>query len=84
MTSTLPKAWPSAAQIRLPVTYVIDRRPFYKTLKLAFFQLHEFGPDGEARLDIEKQRGLVLKVDGKGVVIAGGEELDALGGFPFI
>ena len=39
--------------------------------------------DGEARLNIEKERGLVLKVDGERVVVGGGEELDTLSDFPF-
>ena len=35
--------------------------------------------DGEARHHIKKERGLVLKVDGEGVVIGRGKELDTLG-----
>ena len=39
--------------------------------------------DGEAGLDIKNQRSLVVKVDGKRVVIACGKQLDSLGDFPF-
>lgn len=55
--------------------------PFRQHVDVAFPMLLESGVDCERRLDLKVQGCLVVEIDGDGVVIACGEELDLLGGF---
>ena len=58
----------------------MDGRPFGQDFNVSFLLLLELSIDDEGWLDLEVQRGVILKIDGDGVVSAGGEEFDFLNG----
>src|SRR5215813_15205025 len=59
----------------------VDWRPFGQDFNVSFPSPLELSVEDERWLDLEAQRGVILKIDGDGVMSAGGEEFDFLGGF---
>src|SRR5215472_6298406 len=58
----------------------VDGRPFGQDFNVSFLLLLELSIDDEGWLDLEVQRGVILKIDGDGVMSAGGEQFDFLNG----
>ena len=59
----------------------VDWWPFGQDFNVSFPSPLELSVEDERGLDLEAQRGVILKIDGDGVMSAGGEEFDFLGGF---
>ena len=57
-----------------------DSGPFGQGVGFSFLDLLEFGVDGEAGFDFKVQGSLVLKIDGDGVIVGCGVEVDLLDG----
>src|SRR5947207_13600190 len=60
----------------LVVGETVNGRPFANEADVAGFGVGEIGVEDETGIDAEVERSLILKVDGDGVVFAGGEQLD--------
>src|SRR5215813_12262916 len=58
----------------------VDWRPFGQDFNVSFLSLLELSVEDEGWLDCEVQRGVILKIDGDGVISAGGEQFDFLDG----
>src|SRR5215813_13461170 len=58
----------------------LDWRPLGQDFNVSFLSLLELSVEDEGWLDCEVQRGVILKIDGDGVISASGKQFDFLDG----
>ena len=67
---------PNAPKELLLVGGAVNGRPFVDDFNVTGTGVGEVGIQDEAEIDAEVEGSFVLKIDGDGVVFAGGEQLD--------